>query len=126
MAIGLVSMTIRRSADRRGAAGRVKRALAHVVRYFPEYALARDAVQRGEIGTPSMLRATRGGSFPTVSSGWYTDSARSGGVALDLMFHDFEWTCWRSCSRPIARPNFTRQSRCHWFSHRYLRPHSIN
>src|SRR5690348_7206462 len=36
----------------------VKLGLAHVVRYFPEYARARDAVQRGEIGTPIVLRAT--------------------------------------------------------------------
>jgi UDP-N-acetylglucosamine 3-dehydrogenase len=72
----------------------VKLALAHVVRYFPEYAQARDAVRRGEIGTPHMLRATRGGSFPTVAGGWYANSARSGGVALDLMIHDFDWARW--------------------------------
>jgi predicted dehydrogenase len=72
----------------------VKLAVGHVVRYFPDYALAHDLVVRGEIGAPGVARATRGAGFPTVPGDWFSDVARSGGVALDLMIHDFDWLRW--------------------------------
>ncbi len=75
------------------AAG-VKLAVGHVLRYFPEYAQARALAQGGELGQLGTIRATRGAGFPTVAGDWYADNARSGGVALDLMIHDFDWVRW--------------------------------
>lgn len=72
----------------------VKLAIGLVVRYFPAYAAAHAALLRGELGAPVRLHASRGGSFPVVAGDWYADSARSGGVALDLMIHDFDWARW--------------------------------
>ncbi|MDX2066467.1 MAG: Gfo/Idh/MocA family oxidoreductase [Fimbriimonadaceae bacterium] len=67
---------------------------AQVVRFFPEYRLAHDAVQSGQIGRPAAVRMRRGGPAPKGSSNWFMDHARSGGVLLDLAIHDFDWIAW--------------------------------
>jgi UDP-N-acetylglucosamine 3-dehydrogenase len=72
----------------------VKLAVGHVVRYFSEYAAARDMVLRGELGTPGMVRATRGGSFPFGTDSWFASFERSGGVVIDVMIHEFDWLLW--------------------------------
>lgn len=71
---------------------RVKLAVGHVVRYFPEYASARQLIQAGEIGSPGVARAARLTGFPRAS--WFADKAASGGVILDVMIHDFDWMRW--------------------------------
>jgi predicted dehydrogenase len=76
------------------AAG-VRLLAAHVVRYFPEYAAARAAVAAGQIGRPAILRLRRESSRPGRSpDSWIFDEARSGGVMLDLMIHDFDYARW--------------------------------
>ena len=72
----------------------VRLAVGQVLRYFAAYAVGHFVAQRGELGELERVEASRGGPFPTVASGWYADTARSGGVALDLMIHDFDWARW--------------------------------
>lgn len=69
---------------------------AHVVRFFPEYAAAKRLVDSGAVGTPAAVRTARMGGFPAWSGppNWYADPAQSGGVALDLILHDFDWLRW--------------------------------
>lgn len=67
---------------------------AHVVRFFPDFHDARRRVQEGAVGNPAVVRVTRGGAFPRGNDAWYGDPARSGGVLLDLMIHDFDWVRW--------------------------------
>ena len=68
----------------------------HVVRWFPEYAAAKRLVDSGGVGTPATVRTARMGGFPDISGrfNWYGDPAQSGGVALDLILHDFDWLRW--------------------------------
>ncbi|MCU0489052.1 MAG: Gfo/Idh/MocA family oxidoreductase [Anaerolineales bacterium] len=76
------------------AAG-VQLLVAHVVRFFPEYALARAAVKGGEIGRVGVIRLQRGSYRPKKPSGnWFLDEAKSGGILLDLMIHDFDYARW--------------------------------
>lgn len=66
---------------------------AHVVRFFPAYATARDRVAAGEVGTPGVATARR--AFGHAGSrGWYDDHDASGGVLLDLAIHDFDFLRW--------------------------------
>ncbi|TDC47730.1 Gfo/Idh/MocA family oxidoreductase [Jiangella ureilytica] len=68
---------------------------AHVVRFFPEYAAAKAAVDAGAIGEPAVLRLTRASFQPAKPAGnWYLDEARSGGLHVDLMVHDLDYARW--------------------------------
>jgi predicted dehydrogenase len=69
--------------------------VAHVVRFFPEYVAARQAVMDGAIGAPGVLRLTRASFRPRQPAGhWFFDHARSGGIVLDLMVHDLDYARW--------------------------------
>jgi predicted dehydrogenase len=69
--------------------------VAHVTRYFPEYVAAQAAVAAGRIGRPAVLRLRRESSRPSrVATSWIFDEARSGGMILDLMIHDFDFARW--------------------------------
>ena len=69
--------------------------VAHVVRFFPEYALARSAVAEGQIGKPGVIRLHRGSYRPKKPAGnWFLDEEKSGGILMDLMIHDYDYACW--------------------------------
>lgn len=72
----------------------VRLLVAHVLRFFPEYRAARDIVDRGEIGRPAVLRLSRCAFQPRKADNWFIDPARSGGMMLDLMVHDFDFARW--------------------------------
>lgn len=69
--------------------------VAHVVRFFPEYALTQSAVAHGQIGRPAVLRLQRGSYRPKKPAGnWFLDEAKSGGILMDLMIHDYDYARW--------------------------------
>jgi predicted dehydrogenase len=69
--------------------------VAHVVRFFPEYALARAAVAEGQIGKPGVIRLHRGSYRPKKPAGnWFLDEVKSGGILMDLMIHDYDYARW--------------------------------
>lgn len=75
----------------------------HVVRFFPEYARAKYLVDSGAVGKPSTIRLARMAGMPVLESddNWYRDPARSGGVVLDMIVHDFDWL--RYTFGPVTR-----------------------
>jgi predicted dehydrogenase len=76
------------------AAG-VRMLVAHVVRFFPEYALARKIVYEGRIGKPGVVRLSRGSYRPKKPVGnWFLDESKSGGIMMDLMIHDYDYARW--------------------------------
>jgi myo-inositol 2-dehydrogenase / D-chiro-inositol 1-dehydrogenase len=76
--------------------------IAHVVRFFPQYRAAREAVQSGQIGNLGVMRLKRAAYQPRVSGeNWFLDSQKSGGMILDLMVHDFDYARW--LGGPVAR-----------------------
>ena len=69
--------------------------VAHVVRFFPEYALAHSAVVEGQIGKPAVIRLHRGSYRPKKPAGnWFLDEEKSGGILMDLMIHDYDYARW--------------------------------
>ena len=76
--------------------------IAHVVRFFPQYRAARDAVQSGQIGNLGVIRLKRAAYQPRVTGeNWFLDSQKSGGMILDLMVHDFDYARW--LGGPVAQ-----------------------
>lgn len=68
--------------------------VGHVVRFFPEYALAKATVDQGKIGQVGVVRLKRTGFQPRRPNNWFLDYTRSGGMMLDLMIHDFDYARW--------------------------------
>jgi UDP-N-acetylglucosamine 3-dehydrogenase len=69
----------------------VKLFVGHVVRFFPEYTRVKQIVDAKKVGTPAIIRTTRGGAYPVAWENWYGDFDKSGGLILDLLIHDFDF-----------------------------------
>jgi predicted dehydrogenase len=78
---------------------------AHVVRFFPEFAQAKQVIESGAIGNPAVMRTVRAGSFPrpggAFSADYYGDFSRSGRVVLDVGIHDIDYQRW--CCGEVER-----------------------
>lgn len=69
--------------------------IAHVVRFFPQYRAAHDAVAGGQVGDLGVIRLKRAAYQPQVTGdNWFLDASRSGGLVVDLMIHDFDYARW--------------------------------
>lgn len=66
---------------------------AHVVRFFPDYELAKDQLDSGAVGVPAALELSRAGAAPAAGS-WFFDEARGGGIVRDQMIHDLDQASW--------------------------------
>ncbi len=66
--------------------------IGHCVRFWPEYAKAKEIVDSGKYGRVIAGMFQRLGAAPAWSvDNWFLDEKRSGGVALDLHIHDTDY-----------------------------------
>jgi predicted dehydrogenase len=77
--------------------GAVRRAgviamVAQVIRFWPQYVVIREMLERGELGRPLMATAARLASAPGWGD-WFRDPQLSGGALLDLHIHDLDYIC---------------------------------
>jgi predicted dehydrogenase len=84
------------AADRAGTVLMV----AHVCRFSPEYRAVARRLEAGALGRPLGASARRL-SAPADWNTWMGDPAQTGGVALDLLVHDFDVLVWL-LGRPVT------------------------
>ncbi|MHC4574536.1 MAG: Gfo/Idh/MocA family protein [Planctomycetota bacterium] len=66
--------------------------IGHCLRFWPEYAKAKEIVAGGEYGRVIAATFQRLGTAPTWAwDNWLADQQRSGGMALDLHIHDTDF-----------------------------------
>ncbi len=71
---------------------RVPLCLGHCVRFWPEYAKAKEIVDSGRHGKVLQATFVRLSPLPTYAwDRWLTDDRRSGGAAVDLHIHDADF-----------------------------------
>jgi myo-inositol 2-dehydrogenase/D-chiro-inositol 1-dehydrogenase len=88
-----------------------------VVRFFPQYRLAKEFVTSGQIGDLGVLRLKRVTYVPQKSpDNWYFDPTLSGGMVVDLMIHDFDYSRWLAgeVERVYARRNRSAAGRAQY------------
>ncbi len=69
--------------------------IAHVVRFFPQYRAAKETVSSGQVGDLGVIRLKRAAYQPQIlGENWFLDEAKSGGMIVDLMIHDFDYARW--------------------------------
>ena len=61
--------------------------VGHVLRFFPEFALLKEAMDDGRFGALKGLHLKRMAAFPT----WMQNPERMGGAAIDLHIHDTDF-----------------------------------
>ena len=82
--------------------------IGHVLRFWPEYLVAKQAMEDGRIGQPLVMSSRRMVSLlagTPGADGWRHDPNRSGGAVIDMQIHDldvFGWL-WGSPESLVAR-----------------------
>ncbi len=73
----------------------VKFMVAHVIRFWPEYAVIKEILDSGRLGKVKWASASRISPPPTWAwNQWIFDPKHSGGAVLDLHIHDLDFLAW--------------------------------
>lgn len=71
---------------------KVKSMVGHVLRFWPEYVMAKEIIEDGVIGKPIHIYCERLGVIPDwAENGWNKQKDLGGGAALDLQIHDLDY-----------------------------------
>jgi len=79
--------------------------IGHVLRFWPEYLKAKQAIDAGQVGKSLAISARRMVSLLAGTQGdrgWRHDAQRSGGAVLDMQVHDLDAFCWFFGDRPTT------------------------
>lgn len=68
-------------------------AVAHVLRFWPDYEALAEVVKSGRLGKPLTAHARRLSTRPAWGD-WFTDPEKTGGGLHDMMVHDFDVLAW--------------------------------
>ncbi len=69
--------------------------VAQVVRFFPQFEKAKEVLDSGQLGKPSVIRTVRAGSMPAWGErSWFYNFEESGGVIMDVGIHDIDFVRW--------------------------------
>lgn len=69
--------------------------VAHVIRLWPEYAVTKQLLDKGDLGAPLAANASRFVPAPDWSwDDWLLDPDRSGGAVIDNHIHDLDYLNW--------------------------------
>ena len=76
-----------------------------VLRWFHEFRRLERLVGEDAIGEVRIARTTRAAGFPRGRDDWYADYRRSGGLAMDMLTHDYDFLrwCFGDVERVMAR-----------------------
>ena len=87
--MGLDAASAQRMLQAAQAHGRILM-VAHILRFWPQYARIKELIEAGEVGSIRSVTACRLSKYPPWSD-WFRDPARSGGCLLDLQVHDVDF-----------------------------------
>jgi predicted dehydrogenase len=69
--------------------------VAHVLRFWGEYVVAKGLIDSGSIGRPVVARAYRQSTFPAWAwNNWHDHMGKGGGVFVDMSIHDVDFLRW--------------------------------
>ena len=89
--MALNSADCQRMVDAAKASGKVLQ-IGHCIRFWPEYAKAKEIIDSGEYGKVIAASFRRMGAAPSWAwDNWFADEQRSGGMILDLHIHDSDY-----------------------------------
>lgn len=90
-----IALTLEDAAAMIQGCAQVRFFVGMVVRFFPQYRLAKELVANGQLGQLGVVRLKRVAYPPQkLADNWYLDETRSGGMIIDLMIHDFDYARW--------------------------------
>jgi predicted dehydrogenase len=73
----------------------VRAMTGHTIRFWPEYAKAKEIIESGELGKPLHAFCERLAATPDWhKNSWVFNEELSGGAALDLHIHDLDYLIW--------------------------------
>ena len=84
-------------------ANKVRFMVAHVIRFWPEYAFVKKNYDQGRFGKLITITCTRLSPKPTWGwQNWLLDNNRSGGALFDLHIHDVDYLLYLIGKKPLS------------------------